>query len=81
MSAAAKELLEAALKLSEEDREFLATALYATLSGGFESEEIEAAWMKEIQRRSDEIDAGQAELVDWTEIRARIAERRMRRAG
>ena len=81
MSAAAKEILEAALKLDEEDRELLATALSATLHGGFESEEIEAAWMKEIQRRSDEIDAGQAELVDWSEIRASIAERRMRRAG
>jgi len=81
MSAAAKEILEAALKLPPEDREQLIEELAASLPNDFASKSIEQAWLDEIDRRSNEIDAGTAELVDWSEVRERIAQRRARRAG
>ena len=77
----AKELLEAALALSPEERWRLVEELTASLPSDFANGEIEQAWLAEIERRSGEIDAGTAELLEWSEVRARIAERRARRAG
>ena len=76
-----QEILEAALKLEPAEREVLVEELTASLHGSFAGEEIEQAWMQEIERRSQEIDAGTAELVDWADVQARIAQRRARRAG
>jgi putative addiction module component (TIGR02574 family) len=76
-----QQILEAALKLEPGQREQLVEELTASLHGGFASKEIEQAWMQEIERRSQEIDAGTADLVDWSEVQARIAQRRTRRAG
>ena len=76
------EILKAALELPDEERGLLVEELAATLlHSGFASEEIELAWMQEIERRSQEIDAGTAELVDWSEVQARIVQRRARRIG
>jgi putative addiction module component (TIGR02574 family) len=74
-------ILEAALKLDPSERELLVEELAASLHGGFASDEIEKAWMEEIDRRSREIDAGTAELVEWSDVRDRLAERRARRPG
>jgi putative addiction module component (TIGR02574 family) len=81
MSSAAKEILEAALKLPPEEREHLVEELAASLPNDFASKNIEKAWMDEIGRRSDEIDAGTAELLDWSDVQAQIAQRRARRSG
>jgi putative addiction module component (TIGR02574 family) len=72
MSGAARQILEAALKLPAEEREQLVDELKATLHGGFASEEIEKAWASEIERRSAEIDSGKAVLHDWDEVRDEI---------
>jgi putative addiction module component (TIGR02574 family) len=72
MSGAARQILEAALKLPAEEREQLVDELKATLHGGFASEEIEKAWASEIERRSAEIDSGKAVLRDWDEVRDEI---------
>jgi putative addiction module component (TIGR02574 family) len=76
-----REVLEAALKLEPTERELLVEELTASLHGGFASEEIEKAWLEEIDRRSHEVDDGTAELVDWSDVRKRLAERRARRSG
>jgi len=81
MSSAAKEILEAALKLPPEEREHLVEELAASLPNDFASKNIEKAWMDEIGRRSDEIDAGTAELLEWSDVQAQIAQRRARRSG
>ena len=81
MSSAAKEILEAALKLPPEEREQLVEELAASLPNDFASKDIEKAWLNEIGRRSDEIDAGTAELLEWSDVRAQIAQRRARRSG
>ncbi len=73
-----QELLEAALHLPPRERELLVEQLMESLfpEKQFATEEIEHAWLAELQRRSAEIDAGTAELVDWSEVRSRIAARR-----
>jgi putative addiction module component (TIGR02574 family) len=76
----AEQVLEAALHLDPGDREQLVEQLMESLVGEkrFATEEIEHAWLAEIQRRSAALDAGKAELVDWTDVRSRIAARRAR---
>jgi putative addiction module component (TIGR02574 family) len=77
----AEQVLEAALDLEPGDRERLIERLMESLVGEkrFASDEIERAWLGEIQRRGAEIDDGKAELVDWSDVRSRIAARRARR--
>lgn len=76
----AEQVLEAALHLEPGERERLIERLMESLVGEkhFASEDIERAWLAEIQRRSAEIDAGNAEIIDWTDVRSRIAARRAR---
>ena len=81
MSAAAKEILEAALKLPPEERERLVEELVASLPSDFASKDIEQSWLTEISRRSDEIDAGTAEILEWSDVQAQIAQRRARNSG
>ena len=81
MSSEAKQILEAALKLPPEEREEIVAGLTASLPHDFSSKEIEGAWLEEIKRRSDEIDAGTAEVLDWSDVREQIAKRRARRTG
>jgi putative addiction module component (TIGR02574 family) len=73
-----REILEAALKLEPDERELLVEELSASLHGGFASEELEHAWLDELEHRSQEIDAGTADLVDWSDVKKRLAERRAR---
>lgn len=35
-------------------------------------EGVEAAWLSEVERRMEELDAGQVQSVSWDEARARI---------
>ena len=81
MSSAAKEILELALKLSPDEREHLVQELAASLPSDFASKEIAQAWLDEVGRRSNEIDAGTAELLEWSDVREQIAQRRARRSG
>ena len=71
MSTAAKQILEAALKLPPEEREQIVDELAASLSRDFSSKEIEGAWLVEINRRSDELDAGTADVLDLSDVRKR----------
>lgn len=75
-SVTAKDILEAALSLPPEERSQLIEELSASLPSDFAEDAIEKAWLDEIDRRSGEIDAGTAELLEWSDVRARIAERR-----
>jgi putative addiction module component (TIGR02574 family) len=81
MSGAAKQILEAALKLPPDEREHIVDELTASLPRDFSGKDIEGAWLEEIGRRSDEIDAGTAEILEWSEVREQIVQRRARRSG
>ena len=67
-----REILEAALKLEPNERELLVEELSASLHGGFASEDLERAWMDELDQRSQQIDAGTAELVEWSDVEKRL---------
>lgn len=64
MSGAAKQILEPA----------------ASLPNDFVGKDLEKAWLDELGRRSDEIDAGTAELLDLSDVREQIAQRRAHRS-
>ena len=70
----AKEPLEAPIDLEPSERDHLVESLVSERE--FASDETARAWLDELQRRSAEIDAGTAELVNWTDVRSRIAARR-----
>jgi putative addiction module component (TIGR02574 family) len=66
MSAAAKEIFEAALKLEPSERERLAEALWQSIEdqGG-----IDAAWAEEVKQRIAAADAGEIDSIPWDEAR------------
>jgi putative addiction module component (TIGR02574 family) len=71
MSAAVKEILEAALKLEPEQREELIDELSASL----DATDLGAYWEAEIKRRVDDVDAGRVKTVPADEVFARLEQR------
>ena len=72
----AKNLLEQALELPRTDRATLARDIIASLDDPLESaEDIQAAWLEEVERRLADVDAGRAKTIPWDEVRAEIAAR------
>ena len=74
--ATAKNLLEQALELPRADRASLARDIIASLDEPLEpAEDVQAAWLEEVERRLIEVDAGRAKTVPWDEVRRQIATR------
>ena len=74
MSTDAKELLDQALELSEEERAALAGWLIESLEEEAE-EGVEAAWRGEIERRVKELNSDAVDPVPWEVVRERLAGR------
>jgi putative addiction module component (TIGR02574 family) len=68
------ELLNEAISLPVELRAQLVDALLRSLNPA--QAEIDGLWAAEAERRIDEIDAGQAELIPGEEVFARLYHRR-----
>ena len=66
-----KQLLVEALRLPEEERAALAGELIGSLETEVDSD-AEAAWSAEIRARLDQVNAGTARTVPWSEARRRI---------
>ena len=66
-----KQLLLEALRLPQEERAALAGELIESLDTEIDSD-AEAAWSAEIRARLDEVSAGRARTVSWSEARRRI---------
>ena len=66
-----RQLLDAALKLSSEERAALAGELIQSLDSEVDADS-EAAWSAEIHARLTRADAGLAATVPWSEARRRI---------
>jgi putative addiction module component (TIGR02574 family) len=75
MTAPRDKVFQAALDLEQEDRAELAKLLIDSLDPTTE-EDAEEAWMREIDRRKAEIDAGTVETIPWDVIRARLCRTR-----
>lgn len=71
MSRSAQEVLEEALHLNESERASVAGALIESLH--VEPQEgVDEAWEQVIERRVRELEAGTAETIPWSEVRARL---------
>jgi putative addiction module component (TIGR02574 family) len=64
-------LLAEALRLPDDERAALASELIQSLDREVDAD-AEAAWSAEIRARLDEVDAGTATIVSWSEARQRI---------
>jgi len=62
-----KEIESSALKLSEKERARLATTLLGSLERRREFN-VEKAWIEEIERRNDELEAGNLDLIPAEEV-------------
>jgi putative addiction module component (TIGR02574 family) len=70
MTAAAKEIIEAALKLDPTEREHIAQELLESIDDSSDAE-LSPAWEAEIRRRLRRIEAGEAAFVSGDEVFAR----------
>lgn len=68
------ELRDAALMLPTKERAKLAQDLLRSLDGPADLD-VDAAWIKEIERRARELSDGSVQPVDWEVARKRIAHR------
>ena len=71
MSTAAKEILDAALKLEPEQREELIEELAASL----DVTNLGEYWEAEIKRRMDDVDSGRVKTVPADQVFARLEQR------
>lgn len=67
MKPSAKETLDLALEMSENDRAAIAERLLAEPEQG-----IEEAWQHEVERRLSDFDHGLIECVPWEEVKSRL---------
>ena len=68
MNRKVEDLLQSALKLPDDEQLELAAALNSSLDErGLQP--LDEAWLTEIQRRSDEYDAGRLKTVSWDEVK------------
>ena len=72
MSAEGKYLLDAALRLSERDREILADRLHASV----ENIELDQAWSAELDQRDAELDSGEVQPLTLDDVRRLMREAR-----
>jgi putative addiction module component (TIGR02574 family) len=71
MSPSTEELLHAALNLDDSESCLVAGALIESLHGP-SPPGVEEAWEAVIERRVRELEAGTAETIPWSEVRARL---------
>jgi putative addiction module component (TIGR02574 family) len=74
MSDVTEQLLQSVLALPQDERLQFVEALVAECDRDL-ARPFDEAWLVEIQRRSAEIDAGQAILSPWPEVKQRVRQR------
>ncbi len=74
MAVSARELYLQAMELEEGERASLAALLLESLDTEVE-EGVEAAWLREVERRMAALDSGDAKPVPWEEVRERLLQR------
>jgi len=72
MSSDAVKLLEAALRLSPEDRAALVGSLLDSLDSTVDAD-ADAAWEIEVACRIQDLDQGKTRTIPWAEVRRKIA--------
>lgn len=72
MSPSSQELLNAALRLSEDERIALAGELLESVAPPAGDAEWVASWQREVARRWQELESGQVQTVPWTDVERRL---------
>jgi putative addiction module component (TIGR02574 family) len=67
-------VLAEALQLPPEERADVAKRLIASLDEPVD-EDVEAAWLAEVERRLQDVDHGTAKIEPWDAVRERLARR------
>lgn len=67
MTEEARELLQKALTLSENERAELAGTLISSLDTTVD-QDVDAAWQQEVVRRLHEVQSGNVEPISWEEV-------------
>lgn len=70
MKTQVEDVVRQALELDESDRAEVASRLLESLEPA--SEEADAGWVAEIERRAAELESGAVEAVLWEELRERL---------
>jgi putative addiction module component (TIGR02574 family) len=68
MAPAVEDILNAALKLDDQEKTALVASLLESLDPQMDAD-VESAWQTEIQKRIHEIEAGSVSLVSWAKVR------------
>lgn len=68
MTQEARELLQKALALPENERAELAGNLIASLDATID-QEVDAAWQQEVVRRLHDVESGKVKTISWEEVR------------
>ena len=71
MSAAAKEIIEAALKLEPTERAHVAHELLESITGDANGG-LDAEWIGELNQRALDIEEGRTDFVSWPDARKEI---------
>jgi putative addiction module component (TIGR02574 family) len=74
MTADVVELFKKASDLSEKDRATLAGLLIESHESERDND-VEAAWIEEVERRIAELDSGAVEAIPWEEVKAKLLRR------
>jgi putative addiction module component (TIGR02574 family) len=69
MARSYQEVKQDALALSAEERQQLGDDMYGSVAED-PAEEIEAAWLAEVERRARDVDEGKARMLDGDEVMA-----------
>lgn len=71
MATAAKEIIEAALKLEPADRVRVAHELLESVDGGGNGG-IDAKWVEELEQRARDIEEGHGDFLPWPDARREV---------
>jgi putative addiction module component (TIGR02574 family) len=74
MTRPAKDIVNAAIRLPENDRLEIVEELLASLEPQSD-DDVDAAWAAEVERRSDEIKQGIVRPIPWAEVKSQARER------
>jgi len=74
MTQTAKKLLNAALELPAEERARVAERLLISLDGQAD-DKIDAAWAREAERRTRELELGRVKPVSWARVKKQATRR------
>lgn len=78
MTDIALRLKDELLRLSEEDRTEIARILWDSLDDGEATEQVEVAWIEELNRRADDLAAGRTTAEPFRDVIAELREEAIR---